>query len=207
MNHKTTDQKLSEDIHALTQTLAASERRVQGMERLFKRLTLIVALLALVWLGSALDGLIHPARAANPVSREAALIEQDFVHLRSILVNLDGLLTKTNGMMSDPGFQQAMQDFAVLGVRLRQDSDLLRLGLVRSSMSPETFAALQKDNKKLQEAINNTSPTQALYGIQKGIQDEIHFLNGSIQTMVYSLDSTMGRVGRMMSPMPMPFGY
>ncbi|MEO5330958.1 MAG: hypothetical protein H7839_02975 [Magnetococcus sp. YQC-5] len=214
MNEIDQNQQLAQSIQALTNALAASERRIQGMERLFRRLGMVVVLLMAMVLLPGLDAMFGTARASNPFLQGLGFSEQDLTHFSSILANLDAVLTMTNQAANTPEVKQAVADIFVLTGRLKQDSDVLRRGMVQASLAPDAFAALQKDQKAYDQAINQASPSQALFSlqqgihrIQQGIQQEVRFLNGNIQAMVMAIDSTMGRFGRMMSPMPMPFGY
>ncbi len=212
MNETTQNQQLTQSMQALTHALAASERRIHGMERLFRQLGAMVLILALIVLLPKADALMGRANAG--LLEELGLVKQDMTHIRSILSNLDTLLTVGSQFAQTPQMTEATADLFTLLNRIKQDSDLLRIGLLQESLSSAQFTALKKDPVAYHNAINSTSPTQALFKLQKGIkkvqegiQGEVHFLNGNIQSMVYSLDSTMGRVGRMMSPMPLPFGY
>lgn len=276
MNENDMNQQLNKSIQALTNALAASERRIHSMERLFRHLGIIVLILAAVVLLPKAGTLFGTAQASiTDIVPGLKLADKDLAHISSILANLDSALITTVQINNNPAVGQGISDLFVLMTRLKQDSDVLRTGLVQSSMTPEKFQALQKDPVAFQNAVNqaspvnllfslmqdktltqgvsdlltlstrikqdsdvlrqgllkssmnpmayeqlksnkdkfnqaiiDTSPTQILYSIQNGIKDEIHFLNGNIQSMVYSIDSTMGRVGRMMSPMPTPpFGF
>ncbi|MBF0180341.1 MAG: hypothetical protein HQM03_09990 [Magnetococcales bacterium] len=224
------EQKLEKSLLTLTTAMAASEQRAQKLDKMVRLLTLAVAMLTTIALLPKLEWLVPGAQAQTDsgkttlLQKEMGLAVDDLNHIQSIIVNLDKLLTgavnlagnpqtaatlqKLNNLLNladaattNPQMAKVATDAMTLVVRIKQDSDTLR----RNLLTPAQLASAKGNATKLEQIINENPPvpsTQQLMGIQSAIRDEIRFLNGNIHAMVLSIDSTMGRMGRFMSPWP-----
>ncbi|MGN7613630.1 hypothetical protein ACQZV8_16270 [Magnetococcales bacterium HHB-1] len=168
----------------------------------------------------------HWMTAINTAAKEQQQAGQGDManNIVTFINGMGGMITEFG--MASKGQKQTfggsfVENMVTLGNRLKQDSDVMRMGVLekannKQGQDPDDLARLMKFQKFAAQigddqltAELNKPTTSPIYVVQQGLVDEIEFINTSLMqlnfnmsVMAKDMDSTMGRMGRMMSPLP-----
>ncbi|MBF0346084.1 MAG: hypothetical protein HQL81_00310 [Magnetococcales bacterium] len=209
MDHEQNIEQLVNQLETLTRIVAASERRHQQMAKSLRWLGITFASLMVMMVMLLGNGVTQAiAEVQGPGSRLEAVLEkvegmlsklmQEKQTIGGLIGNMAALAAWANDRVHDPEVKQLGNEMMTLGARIKQDSDLMR-GMIYTSSTP-----LDRQNVRVWKNVGDlqlddpiASPAVAAHQISGSVA-------GSLNAMVWSMDSTAGRMGRAWSWMPSP---
>ncbi|MBF0110672.1 MAG: hypothetical protein HQL76_16005 [Magnetococcales bacterium] len=210
MERQASIEELTSHLERLTRIVEASERRHRSMVRSLRWLGVTMgslAILMVVFVGNGVSQAIAEVHQGPGGKIESFLekVEGLLTHLMQekktiggLIHNLASLTEWANERVHNPQVIHVTQEMVNLGLRIKQDSDLMR-GMIYTSSSPLDRQNVRQWQSLTPEQLDDplASPAVAAHQISGSVA-------GSLNAMVWSMDSTAGRMGRAWSWMPMP---
>lgn len=222
MDQSQTLDQLTKNLETLTRIMETSERRYQRLERSFRWLGITFASMLAIVLVMGTNWITH-ATASSPI----AAIEQSILPFGTLIAAADKMLKQMgeekvmaklqtfgemlhdmamlakwaeNKVDNDKQVAALGNDLMVLLSRIKQDSDILRAyTLYKNQNNPDDRFMVHLYNKTSEKEMNRPEGSAAV-----NIHNATESVSSSLRAMVWSMDSTAGRMGRAWSWMPSP---
>lgn len=219
MNENEKIAQLTESVQALTQAVASSEKRYQRLEGIFRWIGVGVVFLFATTLLTHFEWIDRSHANTNPANTSmppvtcdtgcdqlmnmamSSLTPEKFNTIMDGIHNAALMMNRMSKGATDESVQTMMEGIgsaAVLMTRLKQDSDVLRAYVLSNppDSSPGMQQILTQSKVPTPSGLDALAASPAMY--MQRAREALRVMANNLQTMAYSMGSTMGRMGSWM---------